>query len=512
MLLRHQCLILLMLCPIGLAVADEPAEPVMTNPFENPFDNPFDGLFQGLSSPTRMIRSGEINNTVGFESHYFFEEGADLQKQFTTSVSWKGEFYFESESGKNSFTIMPFYRYDQVDEQRSHGDFRELAWTHLEDTWESTVGISRVSWGVMEFTKLVDFINQKDYFEEGSAETLGQPMASISFEDSGYIFEFYTLFGLREHAYPGQEGRLRYPYVIDEDNAEFEYGKVKGIDLAARVKTNIRSFDVAISHFYGMNRNPYFTFNFDFIEPKLIPVYEKINQTGIELQTIWRGAVLRFEGIRQVGDVEGFYAVAFGVEYAFSGIFKTDIDARLVTEITYDSRTYDSRNLFDHDIFIGGRFAFNDDSDSTLITGFLMDPIAKEATLLVSYDRYFGDNFRLRVDGSVFMLKDLGDNNQIVDDALAEALDAAENDELPNPDDEVVAAIINSFGDIQFNTRDLNSFIIFLQTVGPNNIGELDAEQISRVAADLAKVSNTNQKLSIFENDSFVRLELQYFF
>ncbi|HEB81471.1 MAG TPA: hypothetical protein ENJ11_01270, partial [Gammaproteobacteria bacterium] len=66
------------------------------------------------------------------------------------------EFYTEWDEGNQNLEVKLFYRKDQYDEQRTHGDIRELSWTSVFDNWELQIGISKVFWGVTETQHLVD--------------------------------------------------------------------------------------------------------------------------------------------------------------------------------------------------------------------------------------------------------------------------------------------------------------------------------------------------------------------
>ncbi len=108
----------------------------------------------------------------------FFEDPADpRQHNNYLSAAAEPEFYHDWQGGDQSFNTILFYRVDQYDDNRTHGDIRELSWTGVFDAFEVTAGISKVFWGVAETQHLVDIINQTDLVESVDGEDkLGQPM------------------------------------------------------------------------------------------------------------------------------------------------------------------------------------------------------------------------------------------------------------------------------------------------------------------------------------------------
>jgi len=92
------------------------------------------------------------------------------------SLSTEPEYYTAWNNEKQSFTFTPFIRLDQYDNERSHADIRELSYQQVWDSWELTVGISKVYWGVSESQHLVDVINQTDNVENTSESVLSRAL------------------------------------------------------------------------------------------------------------------------------------------------------------------------------------------------------------------------------------------------------------------------------------------------------------------------------------------------
>ncbi|MEY8252507.1 MAG: hypothetical protein RPR91_08985 [Colwellia sp.] len=100
----------------------------------------------------------EASGNVALEQRYFFKDAlyADQLSHSQSSFSVEPELYWQWNDGSDSLVFTPFYRVDSHDEQRTHGDIRELAYIHASDDWELRVGIRKEFWGVTEFQHLVD--------------------------------------------------------------------------------------------------------------------------------------------------------------------------------------------------------------------------------------------------------------------------------------------------------------------------------------------------------------------
>lgn len=129
-----------------------------------------------------LLSNWEISGYVGAENLGFFNEGID-SRQHNNYISGviQPEFYRRWDNDKQSFTFVPFYRYSQHDNRRTHFDIRELTWEKAADLWELRVGFHKVFWGVTEGIHLVDIINQTDFVENTDGEDkLGQPMINFA--------------------------------------------------------------------------------------------------------------------------------------------------------------------------------------------------------------------------------------------------------------------------------------------------------------------------------------------
>jgi len=341
--------------------------------------------------------AGEWSGYIAAEYNYF-PQSALYAHQFengSASFSAEPEFYHSWDNG-DSLTFVPFFRWDEHDSQRSHIDIRELIWMRAEDDWELSVGIGKVFWGVTESQHLVDIINQSDLVENIDGEDkLGQPMVNATFLRDWGMVEFFVLPGFRERAFAGKEGRFRPNPPIDDHTAYQSGAEEKHIDYALRWSQTFDDWDVGVSHFYGTSREPRIIPTPIAGGVALVPFYDIINQTGLDVQATLDEWLWKFELIHRSGQGETFNAFTGGFEYTFVGVLDTAADFGVIAEYLYDDRGSNAATAFDNDIFVGGRLAMNDAASSELLFGIISDVNNNTRFYNVEASRRIGDSWVL---------------------------------------------------------------------------------------------------------------------
>ena len=320
--------------------------------------------------------ANEWSGYVAAEYRYFTQSALDQQQFNGGSVSFSAEpeFYHSWNDGDDAFIFSSFFRWDEHDPQRTHIDLRELMWVHAERDWELRLGVGKVFWGVTESQHLVDIINQSDTVENLDGEDkLGQTMLNLSLIKDWGTVDLFVLPGFRERTFSGKDGRFRPNPAIDDHTAYQSASKDKHVDYALRWSQTFDDWDVGISHFYGTSREPR-------IIPTpipggvaLVPFYDIINQTGIDVQATLDEWLWKVEVIHRSGQGETFNAFTGGFEYTFVGVMESAADFGLIAEYLYDDRGADAGVVFDDDIFVGGRLAMNDAASSELLFGVIAD-------------------------------------------------------------------------------------------------------------------------------------------
>ncbi len=351
-------------------------------------------------------QAGEWSGNVAGQLRLFPSDPAyDEQRGDDLSLSLEPEYYHQWEERDQSFTFEPFVRWDQQDPERTHADIRELYWQKTAEKWELRIGIRRVFWGVTESQHLVDIINQTDLVEDPDGEDkLGQPMIDLALVGNWGTLDFFVLPGFRERTFPGAYGRLRPPIPVDTDHAEYGSGaKEYHLDWAIRWSRSIGDWDIGLSHFSGTSREPQLKPRFSSSDLlKLVPYYDQIDQTGLDVQLTNGGWLWKLEAIHRIGQGETFTALTAGFEYTFYDVFKTGADLGLLAEYLYDSRGHDAPLPFESDIFLGTRIGFNDTQTTQLLAGAIVDPESGATAASLEFSRRLGSSWRLSVEARAF--------------------------------------------------------------------------------------------------------------
>ena len=336
------------------------------------------------------------------------------------SRSISSEFTFERQwnEGTDLLSFHPFIRLGDIDKQRNHFDIRELSWVHANDLWEFSAGISKVYWGITESRQLIDIINQSDRVEDiDSDEKLGQAMISLSRQFSSANIDLYILPGFRERIFPGLDGNMKLPFIINSDNPVYESDdKQNHVDFALALQGSISGLDYYLNYFWGTSRDPSFNFEEDL---SLTPYYPQIQQTGIALEYLIGDWILKFEAIRREGQGDSYFATTSGLEYTLYGILNSAANITLYAEYLFDERhdvIYDSlfQNkdsdgssipVFENDIFVGAGINFNSSSSGTepdILATLSVDNETKSKVLSLEGRHNFEHNISVKLKALAF--------------------------------------------------------------------------------------------------------------
>jgi hypothetical protein len=359
--------------------------------------------------------SGEwrLGGSIELESRGFFQDPLDSEqlRGLQNSIAFVPEFRYRSESEQHQFNFVPFFRIDGEDSERTHADLRQGFWRYVDDSWEFLAGLDRVYWGVTESRHLVDVINQVDGVEDVDEEDrLGQPMLAATFIQDWGTLSLYALPGFRERTFPGEEGRLRTPLVVDTDAPVYESAaEDRRLDGAVRYSHVLGDWDLGLHVFSGTNREPRLVVAG--IGAELVPRYDLMNQVGLDLQYTREAWLWKLEGIGRSSNGDTFGAGVAGVEYTFFQLGGSAADLGVLGEYLQDDRDplLSPITLFDDDYFIGARLAFNDIQDSQILAGVIVDRRLGSKFALLEIGRRLGSSFTLELEGRFFLSVDDSD-------------------------------------------------------------------------------------------------------
>ncbi len=362
-------------------------------------------LFVIFASAT--THAGEWSGYAGLETRYFTQDALDTRQNHNHNFSFvfEPEYYNEWDEGKQSIAFVPYIRIDEQDSERSHFDIREMTYLKVTDNWELRLGVRKVFWGVIEFQHLVDIINQTDLVDNIDIEDkLGQPMINLALINDWGTVDFFVMPWFRERTFAGVNGRLRTQPYVDTDRAAYESSaEEKHTDFAVRYSHYFGDWDIGLSHFYGTSRDPRLIATLDSNNsPVLFPFYDIINQTSLDLQATKGNMLWKLESLHRSGQGSTYNALAGGFEYTFVGIFETAIDMGVLSEYYYDDRGEDAPTIFDDDISIGARLAFNDAQSTEVLMGIIWDRNTSGKFFDVEASRRINDNWLLELQGRLF--------------------------------------------------------------------------------------------------------------
>ncbi len=367
----------------------------------------------GITASTDTL-AAEWSGYAGVQSRNFFENPANpAQHNNYLSAVFEPNFYHSWDNDAQTLEIELFYRQDQYDDKRTHGDIREFSWTGIYDEWELHAGISKVYWGVAETQHLVDIVNQTDLVENVDGEDkLGQPMLKASTERDWGTIDLLILPGFRERTFAGLEGRPRPDIVIDTDSDalyDFSAGK-DHIDLALRYSHYIDEIEFGISLFSGVDREPT-----DFLptaftpagQPAIVlPVYSLINQIGFDGQAFFGDWTWKLEAAHievrsgQKKGTKSFKTVG-GFEYTLVGLFESAMDLGFVVEYHYSDQRI-RQTVFDNDLATALRFVLNDAQSTEILAGVVTDGDTQTFASFIEASRRFGDNWTIEAEIRTF--------------------------------------------------------------------------------------------------------------
>jgi hypothetical protein len=343
---------------------------------------------------------------IALETRLFLSDPLDpRQEHNTVSLVAQPEFHHSWAEDSQRFVFTPFLRLNQHDDERTHFDVRELYWEKVAPNWDFRIGFRKVFWGVTESQHLVDIVNQTDLVENiDTEEKLGQPMLNFALIRDWGTLEIFLMPYFRERTFPGIEGRFRPQIPIDTGDALYESGAEEWhLDAALRWSHYFGGWDVGLSHFAGTSRDPRFVLDDSRpLRPRLVPYYDQIHQTGLDVQFTRGSWLWKLESIVRSGQEETYTAATAGFEYTFFDVNGSGLDWGLLAEFLWDSRGSHAPTAFENDIFLGTRFTFNDVQSTNILAGLIVDPDTGATLWNLEATRRLGEAWRLSLETRLF--------------------------------------------------------------------------------------------------------------
>ena len=357
----------------------------------------------------------DFDGSIELEQRFFFEDDPQGLSQGQTSARLEFEVFTDWNDGDDQFVFEPLIRVDSEDDERTHGDIRQLIWTHSGENYEFAAGIGRVFWGVVETQQLVDIINQNDDVENIDGEDkLGQPLIRYSyFSDYGTVDAFVLPY-FRTRTFNGAESRLNGGLIVDNDNEIFQARNGQSnVDFAVRYSNTFGDWDVGLSWFNGTSREPDLLSQLDFTTGETTPFYAQIDQFGADIQLTTGAWLFKLEAIQRNhrnNILEDFSSATTGFEYTIVGIFGSVYDLGVLSEYSWAERGETATTIFQNALFVGARLALNDVSDTSILFGIVSDLDNSDSrTIFVEAATRVGTKFTANIELRIFDSETLTD-------------------------------------------------------------------------------------------------------
>ena len=197
--------------------------------------------------------------------------------------------------------------------------------------------------------------------------------------------------------------------MVDTDNAVYESPEEEGhIDLALRYSHYFGDIDIGLNVFSGTSREPRFLPSVG--GASLLPVYDQIDQFGIDLQYTTDAWLWKLEAIARDGATHSFTAAVGGFEFTMYQVAETSADVGLILEYQYDGRNeFEPVTIADNDLFVGARLALNDIQDTAVLAGVSYDVETRERFVNIEAERRIGDDWFGELRVRVFSGAERGD-------------------------------------------------------------------------------------------------------
>jgi hypothetical protein len=233
-------------------------------------------------------------------------------------------------------------------------------------------------------------------------------MVSLNLSSDFGNFSLFVLPGFRERTFIGRRDRLQFLLPVDDNHPVYaSFLKEWHVDLAGRWSWTFGSWDIGLAHFWGTGREPrlvpYFPFGQTQPPDRVIPNYDIIKRTRLDVQEAVGNWLFKLETLTRGGQGRRFAAVVAGFEYTFYGVFESGTDVGVLMEYLYDGRDGSAPPTpFNHDIFVGARLNLNDAQSTELLIGGIVDHKTAATTLNLEASRRLGDHWKIELKARFF--------------------------------------------------------------------------------------------------------------
>ena len=356
----------------------------------------------GLLFTTFLLAGGtEYKGNLGIEYDYFSH---DLFAKRDNAFAFRGEFEVKKELGDTQLKANIKGLWDKDDHNRRYIDIQELYYKYNFENSELLIGKNILFWGALEVYNLVDVFNTKDILDDpfDYDQKLGAWNLSWTrfFENSELSF----ILKLKEEDQKMQESDsvfnfLPLPY---DDRLKTEYNNRPSFFVKYSGSGEEVQLDYALIYEAGYDQQRYFTYD----NGKLHQQAYWVNKLMGYATLILADTIYKAEAAYAVSDdvkVSDYLHTGVGLEHTFYGILEKK-DLGILAEYYHYEQFNDTKfsvkelgQLFQNDLYLGGRFSFNDTASSEILAGVDLDLDKSEKIYFIKYDTRVLDKFKIQL-------------------------------------------------------------------------------------------------------------------
>ena len=345
--------------------------------------------------PVEVAAQTTLAGEIEVGARFFPEDGlAAKQRQLFPVVQGTLLAARVSERRNHHWRLNLFGRVDVRDQRQSHADVREATWAwRPRQTWDVRGGILADEWGFTESNTVIDVVNQRDQLEAPNGDAkLGQPGVSFASRLPAGRLTVYALPWHRTWQFAGSAGRFRPPMRVDEHHTS---GRSSA--WAARWDLRKRRFEMGLSHFQGMSREPLM----DAVAAGLRTIYPVVHQTGVELQLVVGTGLLKADIVRvRSRERHSFTGFTVGAEWPLT---LGAADLTVLTEFTYDQRGLEAPTGLDRDLLVAARWSANNAAGTEATASSVIDLYSGSQTLRATISRRLSATWKWTAESHVLV-------------------------------------------------------------------------------------------------------------
>ena len=224
------------------------------------------------------------------------------------------------------------------------------------------------------------------------------PPSSVNLESRsrvGFPAGRLTVYALPSHRtwrFAGAAGRFRPAAKMDEQQ------KARGTSAwATRWDLRTRRFEIAVSHFNGVSREPTFEAAADAFRVG----YPRIQQTSAELQLLAGAGLLKLDVVQvRSHERRSFSGFTIGGEWPLT---LGAGDLTVVAEFTYDQRGMEAPTGADRDLLVAARWTANNAAGTEATASSMIDVRSGAQTLRASVSRRLSSAWRWTAESHVLV-------------------------------------------------------------------------------------------------------------